>query len=65
MIKKGFSKEFVFEKLESFQDEFRSWDDHKSRIMSKIETLREKSKSKRVIAMTLMSAYPYFRDEIA
>ncbi len=64
MIKKGFPKDFVLEKIQWFQGEFRSWEDHKSRIISKIESLRERSKSKRIIAMTLTSAYPYFRDEI-
>ena len=64
MIKKWFSKEFVREKLEAYEDEFRNWDDHRSNIVNKIDILRTKSKSKRVIAMLLMQAYPYFKEEI-
>ena len=54
MIKKWFSKEFVREKLEAYEDEFRNWDDHRSNIVNKIDILRTKSKSKRVIAMLLI-----------
>lgn len=64
LLKKWFPRDLIDSKIESYASELRDWEEYRPRILSRIESLREKSKSRRVIAQSLVSMYPYFRDQI-
>ena len=64
LLKKGFLKELIQEKLNLFDEEIHSWEDNKNLILHQIKTLEQRSKSKRIIEITLLGKYPYFSTEI-
>lgn len=61
---KWFPKELIRESLEIAGEEIEDWEMMKSSILRQIDTLRDRGKSVRVISMTLISKYPYFREQI-
>ena len=62
--KKDFPKEMIGEKLEIFDTEIRDWESNRLNIQNQIHTLEQRWKSSRIIHNTIISKYPYFRDEI-
>jgi SOS response regulatory protein OraA/RecX len=64
LLKKGFPKEIIQEKLDFFDEEIHSWESNKNLILHQIKTLEQRSKSKRIIEITLLGKYPYFASEI-
>jgi len=64
LYKKEFPKDMIEEKISFLDEEIIDWDMHKNHIERQIETLLERGKSVRSIAMIMVSRYPYFRDEI-
>lgn len=62
--KKDFPKEMIGEKLEIFDTEIRDWESNRLNIQNQIHTLDQRGKSSRVVHNTIISKYPYFRDEI-
>lgn len=44
--------------------EIEDWEYQKSSIFRQIDTLLNRGKSCRIVSMTLIQKYPYFRDEI-
>lgn len=64
LMVKGFSRELIMWAVEEGNDDIQDWELQSPHIMRQIETLRSRRKSTQVIQMTLVSRYPYFRDEI-
>ena len=64
LMKKEFPKEMILEKIEMFDTEIHDWESHRSSIIHQIQTLEHRNKAKKIIAMTIIGKYPYFRDEI-
>ncbi len=64
MAKKEFPKDMILEKIELFDTEIHDWEMHRSSIVHQIQTLEQRGKSRRIIAMQLTGKYPYFRGEI-
>lgn len=62
--KKEFPKDMIAEKLEVFDVEIRDWESNRPSILHQIQTLEQRGKSSRIIHSTIISRYPYFRDEI-
>ena len=54
----------ITEKIEVFDSEIHDWETHRSVIIHQIQTLEQRGKSRRIIAMQITGKYPYFRDEI-
>ena len=64
LIKKWFSPKKIDSVLEGFTDELHDWENYAWEIELLRDTLIRKGKSLRVIQMTLIEKYPYFRDQI-
>lgn len=54
----------IEEKIALSDIEILDWDTHRTQIEYQIQTLLNRGKSTRIIAMTIIGKYPYFRDEI-
>ncbi len=61
---KWFPKELIEEKLEQNAPDIHTWENYRWSIENQIRTYLQRKKSLRIIAMTLVRKYPYFRDEI-
>ncbi|MFZ2256216.1 MAG: hypothetical protein WAW59_00335 [Patescibacteria group bacterium] len=64
LFKKEFPKDMIEEKIALSDIEILDWDTHRTQIEYQIQTLLNRGKSTRIIAMTIIGKYPYFRDEI-
>lgn len=65
LLVKWFGKDIVKEKLSLSLEEIQDWGNHRNSLEWQITTLQRKGKSNRIIAITLIGKYPYFRDEIS
>lgn len=65
LIKKGFPKDIIEQKITLVDGEIIDWETNRSWIEYQINSLLARGKSLRIIAMTLVGKYPYFRDEIS
>lgn len=64
LTKKGFPKELITLKLENHYEDLREWSEYHVPIQQQIQTLIARGKSTKIIEITLIGKYPYFRDEI-
>jgi len=62
--KKEFPKELIQEKIELFDADIQDWESNRIAIQNQIQILEQRGKSSRIIHNTIVSRYPYFRDEI-
>lgn len=63
-MKKEFPKDMILEKIEMFDSDIHDWESHRSSVSHQIQALEHRGKAKKIIAITLVGKYPYFKDQI-
>jgi regulatory protein len=64
LIRKEFPKDLIEEKVTLSEEDIMDWESNRWQIEHQIASLLQRGKSLRIVSMTLVGKYPYFRDEI-
>ena len=64
LSKKEFPKDLIEAKVLLAEEDIMDWENNRSNIEHQINSLLTRGKSLRIISMTLVGKYPYFRDKI-